>query len=72
VADAETNCLRCYAFEILGGHVERPAFILVADVNQKDRPAADTERTKVLDDGALPVESWELRGHMVANFQRLR
>jgi transcriptional regulator with XRE-family HTH domain len=64
-------CLRRYAFEVVGGHVESPAFVLVADVNQEDLSATDTEGAEVLDDGALPVETGDLRRHVVANFERV-
>jgi hypothetical protein len=62
------TCLRRYAFEVVGGHVESPAYVLVADVNQEDLSAADTQGAEVLDDDALPIETRDRRGHVVANF----
>lgn len=61
--------LRRYAFEVLGGHVKCPAFVLVTDANQEE--LATVERSaEILDDDALPAESRELRGHVVADLQR--
>jgi hypothetical protein len=60
--------LRRYAFEVLSRHVESPARVLLADVNQEDVATVESQRAEILDDDALPVDTRDLRGHVVATF----
>lgn len=64
-------CLRRHALKAFGGHVESSAFVLVADANQEDVAAIYIKGAEILDDDAFPVETGDLRDHMVADFQRV-
>lgn len=63
--------LRRYALKVFSARVEVSAFVLIAYADHEDLAAIDAEGAKVLDDDAPPVEGWELRGHVVADFQRV-
>jgi hypothetical protein len=40
------------------------------DANQDDLAAVHPEGPVVLHDDALPVEAWDIRGYVVADFER--
>src|ERR1035441_677330 len=63
--------LRRYALKVFSARIEAPAFVLVAYADHEDLAAVDTERAKVLDDDALPVDARDPRNHTVADFQRV-
>jgi hypothetical protein len=61
--------LRRYALKVFSAHVELPAFVLIADADHEDLAAVDTKGAEILDDDAFPVEAWNLRDDVVADFE---